>query len=94
MANFPGRRVYPIQTNFTPARDGGNVTTLPPTGLARGLARRVYPTQTNLTPARDGGEVTTLPPAGLPRGGLTADFDVTLRHTGKRIDIKPKRPYP
>lgn len=36
MANHPGARVYPIQTDFTPARDAGPTTKNPPTGLPRG----------------------------------------------------------
>lgn len=36
MPNFTGRRVYPLQSNLSPARDVGDVTTTPPRGIARG----------------------------------------------------------
>lgn len=36
MANYTGRRVYPIQTDFTPARDAGVRVVHAPTGLPRG----------------------------------------------------------
>lgn len=36
MADHTGRRLYPLQTNFSPARDCGPVTKTPMTGLARG----------------------------------------------------------
>ena len=42
MPNFPGRRVYPLQTDFATARDSGWITKNAPTGLPRGGTTEDY----------------------------------------------------
>lgn len=54
-----------------------------------------YPLLANRTPMVDQGPlIRGLREPSIPRGGLTADYNVKLRGTGRRIDRLPERPYP
>ena len=42
----------------------------------------------------DAGQQTKHQQTGLVRGGTTADFNASLRGAHRRVDKKPRRPYP
>lgn len=63
-------------------------------GVMNYTGNKAYPIQPQLGPARDAGEITKNLQTSLARGGTTEDYNVKLRGLGKRIDEKPKRPYP
>ena len=57
--------------------------------------QEAFPLMAQTTAMVDAGTITTNKQTGIVRGGTaTPDFNVVLRGLGKRIDEKPKRPYP
>lgn len=56
--------------------------------------QRAYTLLTNATPMVDSGPVTKNNQTGLARGGTDRDYNVKLRGIERRVDRRPRRPYP
>ena len=56
--------------------------------------KKPYPALTNPMIFVDIATMTKGREVSIPRGGTAADFNVKLRGSGRRIDTRPRRPYP
>ena len=62
--------------------------------MANFPGNKPYPLLVAETPMLDDGYITKMRMTSIPRGGTARDYNVKVRGSGRRIDKRPRRPYP